>query len=294
MGWRDFASHVIGEGGRGSALSLAVLYAAVARADAVLPAPRIVRTGVAQVPAHFAFTNTPALRLQRVRRILRAPFQNSQGRTARTLRTKLRTLGIDGRLFGKTGTFEIRQRIDASAREPVRSLSGPVGPDVPPLLDGCGVVDYTDAGVSHAASKTWEAALGSPACERNGLVVTAVHRYPENGAPGAAPAPTGQPAGETFTSFAGVLLPADPTSRSAVVLSVVVDLPGYKTARELRAVDVFKDLVPGLAQWLAYPSTPPTATRRPSAGQAPPAPAPRPPRLPPPSAPPVRPRRVGR
>jgi len=110
--WHELASEVIGEGTTGSALSLAVLYAPLARTDAGFPAPRLVRTASGlPSPALPAFDAPLDRRRDQLRIALTAPVR--QGGTAsksKALRDAVQAYGLQDRLIGSWAARPARRR----------------------------------------------------------------------------------------------------------------------------------------------------------------------------------------
>lgn len=104
-GWRAFVSQAIGEAGQGSALSVAALYAGVARGDGQIPAPRLlVTTADPLLRTMFAFEK---VRQERLEAALKAPL--APGGTAFTT---VGRLSFRANILGKTGTFTIEHDPD--------------------------------------------------------------------------------------------------------------------------------------------------------------------------------------
>jgi hypothetical protein len=253
--WHELASEVIGEGTTGSALSLAVLYTPIARVDAAFPAPRLVRTAAEPVsPALPAFDATVGRRRQQLRIALSAPVRH--GGTAwksMALRDSMRAYGVQDRLIGKTGTFDLRQLI----RPPLGEATGfGTSRTASKRRRACGV----PVGLG-PQGPDFRSQLGTETCERAGLLMTGVHRYPERPPPEPDDVPKGRREKYHATSFVGVLdAPGEVSARQeqtgmprSVVLSVVADVPFSARRGDVTAADILGHLLPKLAAWLEYP-----------------------------------------
>lgn len=233
-GWRGFAQQAIGEDGQGSALSLAVLYAAVLRDDGMFVAPRLLtNAGAPQLSQAYAGA-TPEItkaRAMRLREALAKPLAGTAARLGSAARA------IELPLLGKTGTFSLTQRLASAAH------GGSGG------LEQCGVLAW-NAGLKPGARADWRAGVGSTRCEKALPAVTLVHHYPANrpelSAETSAPVPVAE---EEFTSFVALIEPeplrGTPAYRPGkrMVLAVISDIEG------VRAANLVQGLLPSLKRW---------------------------------------------
>jgi len=228
--WRDFAAQAIGEAGMSSALSLAVLYSAVARNDGAIVAPRLVRTGEAP-SLRKIFEATPT-RVQAVRAALKAPLQPDG--TAHKLPGCAALRDMIPSLYAKTGTFQVRYETGPEEQEAQHGRD---------ILQSCGAITWNGAEPRARAVSLADPRL----CEEEGLTVTGVHRYVSE-----LPVPQQQQGSEptiakgVFTSFVAVLIPPATAKGKprAVVLSIIVDMNGVV------AQNLAKSLLPTVWRWM--------------------------------------------
>jgi hypothetical protein len=232
-GWRSFASQAVGENGQASALSVAVLYSAIARDDGRMAAPRLIastrpagaRTGGAAIAAqqqrpHFA--NWQA-RSQRLRTALLRPLR-SGGTAARTVGAV--TQRFADAVFAKTGTFDYARLVSTRPAAEVAA--------------GCGVLD-----APAVPGVAWGAWLGTSLCEDDELSVTRVHRYPVS----AAVLPSSKPreVERTYTAFASVLIPPNARQSPPLVVVLIADI------QKQSAAQIASRLVPDVWAWMNAP-----------------------------------------
>jgi cell division protein FtsI/penicillin-binding protein 2 len=234
--WFDFASQAVGYAGRQSALSLAVLYAAMGRDDGQFPAPHLVHTGK-RVTDRLAFQPSAA-RLQAMRDILKAPLDRAVAGTAATgtrnrpsLADSAAGLNILPFMMAKTGTFDI---------DVVPATGGP-GLE----LAECGVLAYREGNLVQVSATRWNRFFGARVCEDAGLVLDGLHRYPQD-APADPPTPQAQEAHEErgHSSFVTLISPPPGSAAPPIIVSIVSDVPTMK------AKVVMQHLLQPIAGWL--------------------------------------------
>jgi len=233
--WRDFASQAIGEAGQGSALTVAVMYAGVARKDGAIPAPRLIEAGDISTRQMFDPQGT---RLERIQQALRQPLFSKNG-TGWKVGKYLTSNHIEG-VVGKTGTFVVEARAERSDENSTDGSAEEV--------HGCGFVREQDL---LSPSHPDERFLGTAACEkRRYMTVTGVHRYPEmlrtTHDDSRRPDSREKVSKETHTTFAAVI---QPKTGHPVVIAIIVDLDEYRKER-VNSRDLIQPLLKDISDWM--------------------------------------------